>query len=148
MMDQGQKQVLTWAAVAGVAGLIIYKIGSKLGLFSSPVIAPIASGNTPTASQYTHTPGLNTGNIAKQIHDKFGWFGGDPFIEVFAIIKANIRTQGDWVSLNNSFNDLYQEDAFKYFQDLGGGLTPVPFWAEFSAAELQQITTYINNLQL
>lgn len=146
-INDSQKSVITWAIIIGVSGYGLYKLAGKFGLLPAPD-APLIDNNKPTAKDYTHTPNFNSGLIAKKIFDLFKWFGTDPFSDVMAILKEQVLTQGDWLSLNQSFNQLYGEDLYKYFQDLGGGLAPVPFWDEFSQSELQQVTTYINSLPL
>lgn len=147
-LDNNQKSVLTWIVIISVAGFAIYKIGKNLGIINTPVDSPLPDSNMPKAKDYTHTENFDSANVATQIHDFFKWFGTDPFTDVFNLIKDNVLTQGDWMTLNASFNSLYGENVFNYFQDLGGGIKPIPFWDEFSSSELQQITTYVNSLPL
>ena len=149
-LTESQKQTLTWGGIIIVVGLAAYKIASMLHLLpvSSPTSPSADAGGQATASDYTHTSGFDAVGLAKQIHDSFKWFGTDPFTQVLGLIKSNVATQGDWNTLNNSFNNLYSEDAFKYFQDIGGGLSPTPFWDDFSTDELSQVTNYINSLPL
>jgi hypothetical protein len=147
-LNEPQKQIIKWVAIIGIGGVIIYKAGSKLGLFTEPLNQPNADINLPKAKDYTHSPNFEPAATANKIKDFFGWFSGDPFTELFAYIKRTIRTQGDWQDANQAFNNLYGEDIFKYMQDLGGGVLPIPFWAELTTAELNQISNYINKLPL
>jgi len=147
-MQEPQKEAIKWIAIIGVGGFIIYKIASKFGLISELITLPNASTNTPTAKDYTHTAGFDSATIAQNIYDSFSFTHSDPFDKVFAIIKANVKSQGDWQSLDNSFQTLYGEELIKYFGDLDSGYLPVAFWETLSSNEINQIVSYINQLPL
>ena len=147
-MQESQKETIKWIAIIGIGGFIIYKIAAKFGLVSESIKLPDATTNTPTAKDYTHTAGFDSATIAKNIYDSFSVIHGDPFDKVFTIIKANVKSQGDWQSLDNSFQTLYGEELIKYFGDLNSGYLPVAFWETLSTTEINQIVTYINNLPL
>jgi len=147
-MQESQKEAIKWIAIIGVGGYVLYTIGKKLGLITPSIDLPNATTNTPTAKDYTHTNGFDSATIAKNIYDSFSITHGDPFDKVFAIIKANVKSQGDWQSLDNSFQTLYGEELIKYFGDLNSGYLPVAFWETLSSTEINQIVTYINQLPL
>ena len=147
-INKSQETTITWVLILVVGGYAISKIASKFGLLPSDVTPPDADENLPTAKDYTHTQGFDSGTIAKNIYDEVHWYGTDPFTNVFNIIKTNILTQGDWRNLSNSFESLYGENILKYFKDVNSGILPVNPFEILSDSEVARIVTYVNSLPL
>jgi hypothetical protein len=147
-MDNSQKETIKWVAIVGIGGLILYNVGKKLGIFSDTSTpaptSPNADKNTPTAKDYTHTPGFNAKILIDKIVNDWTTFGGDPFDILFSQIKSSVASQGDWQVLSNTFQSMYDTTIGDY---ITSWLKHAP-WATVSKSELAELIAYINNLPL
>jgi hypothetical protein len=144
-MQQAQKETLKWIGIITIGGLVLYNVGKKLGIFSENLpTTPNAEGNTPTAKDYTHTPGFNPQALVKQIIDDWNTLGGDPFDKIFSQIKSNIATQGDWQTFSQAFVTETNETPTNYMTSWWDHA----LWATLSKSEVAQIVNYVNTLPL
>jgi len=144
-ITDGEKTALTWVAIIAIGGIVVYKIGTSLGLLgSNTATPPSADTNTPSAADYTHSDNFDDQSLASMIAGDWNTFGGDPFDTIFTQIKTYVQTQGDWQTLNATMNSQYGDTVENYIHSW---VKHAP-WATVTNAELTQLTQYINSLPL
>jgi hypothetical protein len=145
MFTRSQLNVLKWVGIVTIGGVVVYKLGSKFGLFGNGKPSPPNPElDTPEGYQYTHTSGFDAQALINAIVQDWTPFGGDVFAVVFSQIKSAVQTQGDWQTFNNTFLSEKGVGALDY---ITSWLQHAP-WAVVTNNEEAQIVSYINNLPL
>lgn len=147
-MTSEQKNVLTWAAILGATGIVIYKFKDSLfgGGFNPTDLSVISSvwndGTTPS-KKYTYTFHADVAqNIAESIYNEFGAFTTN-FVNVFSDFNQ-CKTQGDVLNVALAFKNISDANLWASLSN-GFGLYPL---SGLSNSQLKELNDYVNSLPL